>query len=345
MKFNEKLIELRKKEGLSQEELGYKLNVTRQTISKWELGQTTPEMEKLSEISNIFGISVDKLINEEEEIKSEKEEQPILEDRPIIENNNPKNSKVGVILVIAIVVLLVFGIFSMFNKKKTEEDMKQGLLDRIFSIFDQVTDTQKDMQGNAQNIIQNAQDIISGATSEMGKTTFNATFDFYSGTKRGSQVKKLLDEVVTSNKTKEKKVTVKYLEIETQEPEEIKNLKIKFDDSENFEVSFEYDEDGYINEVKMERVYTQFEISSFNGSFEIFAGTKMGGSVISVLDSIITNNKTGERKITVKSNNKETQDENEIRNIKQNINRFDDYELIFEYDENGFINKAVIEKL
>ena len=65
MKFNEKLIELRKKEGLSQEELGYKLNVTRQTISKWELGQTTPEMEKLSEISNIFGISVDNLIKTE----------------------------------------------------------------------------------------------------------------------------------------------------------------------------------------------------------------------------------------------------------------------------------------
>lgn len=45
MKFNEKIIELRKKQGLSQEELGYKLNVTRQTVSKWELGQTTPEMD------------------------------------------------------------------------------------------------------------------------------------------------------------------------------------------------------------------------------------------------------------------------------------------------------------
>ena len=53
MKFNEKLIELRKKEGLSQEELGYKLNVTRQTVSKWELGQTTPEMDKLVEMSKL----------------------------------------------------------------------------------------------------------------------------------------------------------------------------------------------------------------------------------------------------------------------------------------------------
>ena len=66
MKFNEKLINLRKKAGLSQEELGYKLNVTRQTVSKWELGQTTPEMDKLIEISKIFNISVDELINESE---------------------------------------------------------------------------------------------------------------------------------------------------------------------------------------------------------------------------------------------------------------------------------------
>ena len=385
MKFNEKLIELRKKEGLSQEELGYKLNVTRQTISKWELGQTTPEMEKLSEISNIFGISVDKLINETEEIKNEKTEEPIIEDKPIIENSNPKNSKIGIILIIAIVVLLVCGIFSMFNKSKSEENMKQSLLDKVFSIFDYVMDTQKDINGNAQNIIGNVQDIIndgtleedaqniiggvqdliddtttgdnvqniienvqgviSGVTSEMGKTTFNATFNGYNGTKNGNQVKNLLDDVITSNKTNNRKVTVKYLETKTQETEEIKNVKSKINESQNFEISFEYDGEGYIYEVIIERVYTQFEIKSFNNQFEIFAGTKMGGTVTSVLDSVVTSNKTKDKKITVKYNQTETQNEDEIKNIKRNIETFDNYELTFEYDENGFINKAIIEKL
>ena len=66
MKFNEKLTKLRKMEGLSQEELGYRLNVTRQTVSKWELGQTTPEMDKLVEIGKIFNISVDDLLNDSE---------------------------------------------------------------------------------------------------------------------------------------------------------------------------------------------------------------------------------------------------------------------------------------
>lgn len=81
MKFNERLLDLRKKKGWSQEELGYKLDVSRQTISKWEAGQTTPELEKLRNLAKIFEISVDELIKEEstnqgqnikEEIKEEK---------------------------------------------------------------------------------------------------------------------------------------------------------------------------------------------------------------------------------------------------------------------------------
>lgn len=62
MTFAEKLTELRKQKGWSQEELGDKLGVTRQTVSKWELGLTTPEMEKLAAISELFGITTDELI-------------------------------------------------------------------------------------------------------------------------------------------------------------------------------------------------------------------------------------------------------------------------------------------
>lgn len=62
MNFAEKLMEMRKSRGWSQEELGNKLGVTRQTVSKWELGATTPEMEKLAAISELFGITTDELI-------------------------------------------------------------------------------------------------------------------------------------------------------------------------------------------------------------------------------------------------------------------------------------------
>ena len=47
MEFNNKLYELRKQKGFSQEELANRLNVSRQTISKWEVGESTPDMEKL----------------------------------------------------------------------------------------------------------------------------------------------------------------------------------------------------------------------------------------------------------------------------------------------------------
>ena len=62
MTFAEKLIELRKGRGWSQEELGERLGVTRQTVSKWELGSTTPEMEKLAAMGELFGISLYELV-------------------------------------------------------------------------------------------------------------------------------------------------------------------------------------------------------------------------------------------------------------------------------------------
>jgi transcriptional regulator with XRE-family HTH domain len=62
MNFGQKLLSLRKKKGLSQDELGGQLNVSRQTVSKWELGETTPEMDKLITISDFFNISLDELV-------------------------------------------------------------------------------------------------------------------------------------------------------------------------------------------------------------------------------------------------------------------------------------------
>lgn len=64
MKFGDKLIQLRKKHGLSQEDLAAKLNVSRQSVSKWESNNTYPETDKIVQICNIFECSMDDLINE-----------------------------------------------------------------------------------------------------------------------------------------------------------------------------------------------------------------------------------------------------------------------------------------
>lgn len=64
MKFGDKLIELRKKNGLSQEELAEKLGVSRQSVSKWESNNTYPETDKIIQIANLFECSMDDLIND-----------------------------------------------------------------------------------------------------------------------------------------------------------------------------------------------------------------------------------------------------------------------------------------
>lgn len=62
MEFNNRLYQLRKQKGFSQEELASRLNVSRQTVSKWEIGDSTPDMEKLAAISDLFEVSLDELI-------------------------------------------------------------------------------------------------------------------------------------------------------------------------------------------------------------------------------------------------------------------------------------------
>lgn len=62
MKFHEKLLSLRKAKGLSQEELGMELQVSRQTISKWEAGQSYPDFQRLVMLSDYFNLTLDELV-------------------------------------------------------------------------------------------------------------------------------------------------------------------------------------------------------------------------------------------------------------------------------------------
>jgi len=62
MNLSEKILKLRKSKGMSQDELGEKLNVSRQSVSKWESGQVTPELDKIIKIANIFDVTTDYLL-------------------------------------------------------------------------------------------------------------------------------------------------------------------------------------------------------------------------------------------------------------------------------------------
>lgn len=63
MKLGEKLLEYRKKKGLSQEQLAERIGVTRQTISNWELSETSPNPEQLKKLSSELNVSIDELLD------------------------------------------------------------------------------------------------------------------------------------------------------------------------------------------------------------------------------------------------------------------------------------------
>lgn len=105
MKLGENILELRKKKGLSQEQLGEKVNVTRQTISNWELNETSPNPEQLKLLSSVLEVSIDDLLDND--IKS------IMESK--ISNTEKLAGLILKILRVMGVLILAFLIFIIFS--------------------------------------------------------------------------------------------------------------------------------------------------------------------------------------------------------------------------------------
>lgn len=80
MSLGERLYELRKKKGLSQEEVAEKLNVTRQSVSKWETDESKPDFDKIVPICELYEISTNELLNGTKEEKEEQEVETINKD-------------------------------------------------------------------------------------------------------------------------------------------------------------------------------------------------------------------------------------------------------------------------
>lgn len=102
MSLGKNILTLRKKNGLSQEQLGEKVNVTRQTISNWELDETAPNPEQLKLLSKALQVSID-----------------ILVDNDIVANNSNKTiynivKFIGIIFLILLVIDIITFIIFMF---------------------------------------------------------------------------------------------------------------------------------------------------------------------------------------------------------------------------------------
>ena len=108
-KFGEFIYQERKKLGFTQEELGRKLGVTNKAVSKWEVGETTPDITMLEPLAQALQVSVDELLKQE--TNTEKNEQI------------SKVNKLFIILTIVlaslnILVITIFSILNIYNKNK-----------------------------------------------------------------------------------------------------------------------------------------------------------------------------------------------------------------------------------
>ena len=127
-----------------------------------------------------------------------------------------------------------------------------------------------------------------------------------------------------------------YKEYRKNHPTVIDKVKEKSDD---FDKEFEEAKE------KAKEASKEIEVKQFNGTIEMYSGTKYGNQVVNVIDEIITSNKKNpDHLITVTFNGQTSSDPETIRGYKSNLDSWTQYEVIMDYDENGYINKVEVRK-
>ncbi|NLC66270.1 MAG: helix-turn-helix transcriptional regulator [Clostridium sp.] len=132
MTLDEKILELRKASGISQEQLAEQLNVSRQSVSKWELGNAVPDVSKIILLSELFSVTTDELlkkrINDVESTSKDNSRKSTLTIEEIMKSNiADKHITMGFVSVIIGLVMLVLEflflpLFGRMHKEQTNGD-------------------------------------------------------------------------------------------------------------------------------------------------------------------------------------------------------------------------------
>ena len=118
MELKDKLLKLRKEKGMSQQELANELNVSRQSISKWKLGESQPELNNIVMISELYHVSTDYLLKD------------------IIVNDQKENETCQKVFVISVLMVL-FGVISthiLWNQYQNSFSLLVGMFIQIVGI-------------------------------------------------------------------------------------------------------------------------------------------------------------------------------------------------------------------
>ncbi len=252
MKFYEKLIILRKKALLSQEELAEKLDVTRQTISKWELGQSKPDIDKLQMMSKLFEVDVNTLTNEDISLEDKGETK---EDK----NNKKEDGDRKFILYILIIIFiasLALLAYRVGTDIKTKKDEIKEELRKEKEKAEKKQEEEEKKQQELEDKIKKEQEEYH---ENFSKDSFNSTFEINQGTKSGMFAKSQVDNIIKNNK-KDKEHLIEVIFDGTSygtDPSNISNVKNNLREFngnkfQEYEISLDYDDNGYVNKVTIE---------------------------------------------------------------------------------------------
>ena len=252
MKFYEKLIILRKKALLSQEELAEKLDVTRQTISKWELGQSKPDIDKLQMMSKLFEVDINTLTDEEvslEEVKEEKDNK----------NDNNDNKDRKFILYILIIIFITSLAFLTYRVGTDIKAKKDEIKEEIRKEKEKAEKKREEEEKKRQELEEKIEKEQEEYHENFNKDNFNSTFEMYQGTKSGMFAKSQVDNIIKNNK-KDKEHLIEVIFDGTSygtDPLSIQNIKNKLQEFngykfQEYEISLDYDDNGYVNKITIE---------------------------------------------------------------------------------------------
>lgn len=124
MTLHTKLVSLRKQKGLTQMDLAERLNISRQAVSRWESGAAVPSTDNLKVLSNLYGVSIDYLLNDVDVDPSKKVEVQEQESKEQYEKVKIKR----ILGIFACVVILVMVIATLIGAAKVQEREQEQII-------------------------------------------------------------------------------------------------------------------------------------------------------------------------------------------------------------------------
>ncbi len=180
MELYEKLYELRRASGMSQEELAEKLGVSRQAVSKWESGATQPELSKLIELSKLYNVSVDELLSlEHAKLKQDAAEAPTpsttaeaaLAEKQSFRGFCAQHRKIVFGAAVALAALVAVGAHynSRINTLSTQVNDLRG---QLYNVQNSLSNQISGISSNVSDILERESSLISQYSYEVTNVDF-----------------------------------------------------------------------------------------------------------------------------------------------------------------------------